>query len=155
MSRHESLVRLRHTLDHSREAVATGAGKKREDLDADRKLNLALVRLLEIVGEAANRTPADERAPSTPTKAAAFIFPLTTRHKGRALPTGSTGSGIALRIPPVDLWTTRLKILDRRCRWAKMIFEQTMTSHSQKGTGGPSPSPLPVVLVRFSVDREV
>jgi len=36
--------------------------KTREDLDAARKLNLALVRLLEIVGEAANRTPADERA---------------------------------------------------------------------------------------------
>ncbi|MGO9059202.1 MAG: DUF86 domain-containing protein [Candidatus Binataceae bacterium] len=62
MSRHESLVRLRHMLDHSREAVAMVAGKTREDLDADRKLNLALVRLLEIVGEAANRTPADERA---------------------------------------------------------------------------------------------
>lgn len=37
-------------------------GKTRDDLDTDRKLNLALVRLLEIVGEAANRTPADERA---------------------------------------------------------------------------------------------
>lgn len=60
MSRHESLVRLRHMLDHSREAVAMVAGKTREDLDADRKLNLALVRLLEIVGQAANRTPADE-----------------------------------------------------------------------------------------------
>jgi len=38
------------------------AGTRREDLDADRKLNLALVRLLEIIGEAASRTPADERA---------------------------------------------------------------------------------------------
>ena len=62
MSRHESLVRLRHMLDHAREAVAMATGKTREDLDTDRKLNLALVRLLEIVGEAANRTPADERA---------------------------------------------------------------------------------------------
>jgi uncharacterized protein with HEPN domain len=62
MSRHESLVRLRHMLDHAREAVAMAAGKTRDDLDTDRKLNLALVRLLEIVGEAANRTPADERA---------------------------------------------------------------------------------------------
>jgi uncharacterized protein with HEPN domain len=48
-------------LDHAREAVAMATGKTREDLDTDRKLNLALVRLLEIVGEAANRTPADER----------------------------------------------------------------------------------------------
>lgn len=37
------------------------AGKRRDDLDSDRKLNLALVRLLEVVGEAASRTPADER----------------------------------------------------------------------------------------------
>jgi uncharacterized protein with HEPN domain len=31
------------------------------DLDTDRQLNLALVRLLEIVGEAAGRVPSDER----------------------------------------------------------------------------------------------
>ena len=61
MSRHESQVRLRHMLDHAREAVAMAAGKRRKDLDSDRKLNLALVRLLEVVGEAASRTPADER----------------------------------------------------------------------------------------------
>ena len=36
-------------------------GKTRQDLDQDRKLNLALVRLLEIVGEAANRIPKEER----------------------------------------------------------------------------------------------
>jgi uncharacterized protein with HEPN domain len=62
MSHDESLVRLRHMRDHAREAVAMATGKTRNDLDTDRKLNLALVRLLEIVGEAANRTPADERA---------------------------------------------------------------------------------------------
>ena len=62
MSRHESLVRLRHMLDHAREAVAMAVGKTRKDLDTDRKLNLALVRLLEVVGEAASRTPAEERA---------------------------------------------------------------------------------------------
>ena len=62
MSRHESSVRLRHMLDHAREAVAAAAGKTRDDLDTDRILNLALVRLLEIVGEAASRTPPDERA---------------------------------------------------------------------------------------------
>ncbi len=37
-------------------------GRKRADLDSDRQFNLALVRLLEIVGEAANRVPADQRA---------------------------------------------------------------------------------------------
>lgn len=61
MSHHESLVRLRHMLDHAREAVAMAAGKRRADLDSDRKLNLALVRLLEVVGEAASRTPTDQR----------------------------------------------------------------------------------------------
>jgi uncharacterized protein with HEPN domain len=47
--------------DYAREAVALSKGRTREDLDADRTLNLALVRLLEIVGEAANRVPAEDR----------------------------------------------------------------------------------------------
>ncbi|NIA20968.1 MAG: DUF86 domain-containing protein [Anaerolineaceae bacterium] len=42
-------------LDHAREAVALVQGRRREDLDADRVLSLALVRLLEIIGEAAGR----------------------------------------------------------------------------------------------------
>lgn len=62
MSRHESSMRLGHMLDHAREAVTMAAGKTREDLQSDRMLNLALVRLLEVVGEAASRTPAEERA---------------------------------------------------------------------------------------------
>lgn len=68
MSQREGLLRLHHMLDHSREAVSMAAGKARTDLDADRKLNLALVRLLEIVGEAAGRTTAEERkrCPSIP-----------------------------------------------------------------------------------------
>ena len=37
-------------------------GRRREDLDADRMLNLALVRLLEVVGEAAGRVDAGERS---------------------------------------------------------------------------------------------
>jgi len=37
-------------------------GRGRSDLDSDRQFNLALVRLLEIVGEAANRVPEQERA---------------------------------------------------------------------------------------------
>lgn len=51
--RHDPRVRLRHMLDHAKEAVAMAQGRKRADLDTDRSLNLALVRLLEIVGEAA------------------------------------------------------------------------------------------------------
>ena len=68
MSLGEGQVRLRHMLDHSREAVALAVERTRGDLDNDRQLNLALVRLLEIVGEAASRTTEEERqlCPSIP-----------------------------------------------------------------------------------------
>jgi len=46
-------VRIRHILDAAREAVAFSQGRSRSDLDTDRKLNLSLVRLFEIIGEAA------------------------------------------------------------------------------------------------------
>jgi len=61
-SRHDPGVYFRHMVDHAREAVAMAKGRKRADLDSDRQFNLALVRLLEIVGEAANRVPEDQRA---------------------------------------------------------------------------------------------
>ena len=53
MTQHNSSGSLRHMLDHALEAVAMTRGKTRADLDKDRQLNLALVRLLEIIGEAA------------------------------------------------------------------------------------------------------
>lgn len=56
-----NVIRFRHMLDHAQEAVAMMRGKTRADLDTDRKLNLALVRLLEIIGEAAGRIPKEER----------------------------------------------------------------------------------------------
>jgi uncharacterized protein with HEPN domain len=62
MSTLDPFIRYRHMLDHAREAVALAQGKTRSDLDVDRMLNLALVRLLEIIGEAANRIPRDEQA---------------------------------------------------------------------------------------------
>lgn len=55
MSRHDDTVRLRHMLDHAREAVEMASGRNRGELDKDRMLNLALVRLIEIIGEAASR----------------------------------------------------------------------------------------------------
>jgi uncharacterized protein with HEPN domain len=61
MSRHETDVRLRHMLDAAREAVQMAQGRTRADLDTDRPLNLSLVRLLEVVGEAASRVPVAER----------------------------------------------------------------------------------------------
>ncbi len=62
MSRRDPRISLRHMLDHAREAVALADGKSREDLDTNRQLNLALVRLLEIVGEAAGRVSEATRA---------------------------------------------------------------------------------------------
>ena len=61
MPRHDSSVRLRHMLDHAREAIEMCRNRSREDLYQDRQFNLALVRLLEIIGEAANRVPPQER----------------------------------------------------------------------------------------------
>ena len=59
MSRHDDAVRLRHLLEAARKAVALAAGKARVDIEADEVVQLALARLLEIVGEAAGKvTPA-------------------------------------------------------------------------------------------------
>ena len=46
-------IRLLHALDAAREAVSFVQGRTRSDLDNDRKLALALVKEIEIVGEAA------------------------------------------------------------------------------------------------------
>jgi len=55
MTRHDDRVRLRHMLAHATEAIEMARNRTREDMDRDRQLNLALVRLLEVVGEAATR----------------------------------------------------------------------------------------------------
>jgi uncharacterized protein with HEPN domain len=57
MSRNDPETALRQILAYAREAVFIIQGKTRADLDQDRLLNLALTRLLEIIGEAANRVP--------------------------------------------------------------------------------------------------
>ena len=46
-------VRVRHILDAAQQATAFIQGRSRSDLDTDHKLSLALVRLLEIIGDAA------------------------------------------------------------------------------------------------------
>src|SRR2546423_232140 len=69
MSKHDrGAAALRHMLDHAKEAVSFARGRTRADLDADRLLNLALTRLLEITVEAASRVPEDvrERHPEIP-----------------------------------------------------------------------------------------
>jgi len=68
MSRHDDRARLAHMMDHAREAVEMARGHVRQDLDQNRQLNLALVRLLEIIGEAAGRVSPQtrKRYPSIP-----------------------------------------------------------------------------------------
>jgi uncharacterized protein with HEPN domain len=62
MSERREQIRLRHMLDHVREAVALAEGRARAELGSDRLLELALARLLEIVGDPASRVPQEERA---------------------------------------------------------------------------------------------
>lgn len=57
MSRHDPVVALKHMLDHAQKAVSLARGRKRTDLDNDLTFNLALTRLVEVIGEAANRVP--------------------------------------------------------------------------------------------------
>jgi uncharacterized protein with HEPN domain len=47
-------VFIKHILDSAEKISAFIEGKTRSDLDIDEKLALALIRLLEIIGEAAN-----------------------------------------------------------------------------------------------------
>ncbi len=61
MSRRDPRLFVRHMLDHAREAVEMASSRSRTDLDADRLFNLALVRLVEVVGEAAARVPEEFR----------------------------------------------------------------------------------------------
>lgn len=62
MSQRDPLVALRQMLDYSREAMILSRGKNPQELRDDRVLSLAIVRLMEIVGEAANRIPHEERS---------------------------------------------------------------------------------------------
>ncbi len=68
MSQHDPKTSLRHMLDATRESIQIAADLSREDLNKNRIANLALTRLLEILGEAANRIPKEERdkLPSIP-----------------------------------------------------------------------------------------
>ncbi|MCI0440472.1 MAG: DUF86 domain-containing protein [Chloroflexi bacterium] len=65
MSRRDPIVIFRQMLDLAREAVSFAKGSSREDFKANRVLQLALVRLIEVIGEAANRMPVEQR-PSYP-----------------------------------------------------------------------------------------
>ena len=54
-------VRLRHMLDAASQALEFGAGHTREDLEIDRMRALAIVRCIEIIGEAAAKVTDETR----------------------------------------------------------------------------------------------
>ncbi len=66
--KHEDEVRLRHILDAAVEIQQYVQASTREDLNRDRKLVHSLVRLLEIIGEAATQVSEELRdnAPEIP-----------------------------------------------------------------------------------------
>ena len=68
MSRHDDLVRLKHMRDYAREALAIAGGNTLESFTADRMAQLALMHLVDIVGEAASRVSTDtkEAIPAIP-----------------------------------------------------------------------------------------
>lgn len=70
----EDEIRLRHMLDSAREAVRFSAGRAREELDQDRMLVLALVKSIEIVGEAATKVSQEARD----------LLPLLMVRRGKA-----------------------------------------------------------------------
>ena len=59
--RSDDITRLRHMLDATREAIEFVQGKTRLDLNHDRKLVLALIKDIEIIGEAAYQVSPNER----------------------------------------------------------------------------------------------
>lgn len=55
MSRHDDTITLRQMLDHVEEAIGLAKDRSRADLETDRLFFLAMLKLVEIVGEAACR----------------------------------------------------------------------------------------------------
>lgn len=58
----DDLTRLRHMLDAAREALSFADRKSRSDLGSDRKLALAIVKDIEMIGEAASKVSQETRA---------------------------------------------------------------------------------------------
>ncbi len=58
---HEDRVRLLHILDACNSVRRFVNGRRREDLDSDEMLQFALVRAIEIIGEAATRVSEETR----------------------------------------------------------------------------------------------
>ena len=60
-TRKSDTIRIRHMLDAAKKIIQFTQSKTRTDLDTDEKLALALVRLVEIIGEAAAKVTEDTK----------------------------------------------------------------------------------------------
>jgi uncharacterized protein with HEPN domain len=65
MARRDDGVILQQMIDYARETVALSRGRTRADLDNDRLFNLAMTRLLEVIGESAVQLSESTRQKST------------------------------------------------------------------------------------------
>lgn len=65
MTRRDDVVALRHMLEYAQRAQSLVAGRSRQDIEADEVLNLALPRVMEVIGEAATRVPSEKQAEFT------------------------------------------------------------------------------------------
>lgn len=62
MTQRDDRISLQQMLDHAREAHALVRSRQRAELDQERVLTLALVQLLQIVGESANRVTSQRQS---------------------------------------------------------------------------------------------
>ena len=64
----EDTIRIRHMIDAAESALRFIKGRKRSDLDQDEMLAFALVRAVEVIGEAASKVTAEgrEELPAVP-----------------------------------------------------------------------------------------
>ena len=62
MSRRDPLVAVQQMRDNAQRVLTTMNGRSRSDIDADEILEAALIRWMEVIGEAARRVPDHFRA---------------------------------------------------------------------------------------------
>ncbi len=61
--RPEDAIRIRHMVEAAESAQRFITGRKRADIDTDEQLRFALLRAVEIIGEAASRICPETRSP--------------------------------------------------------------------------------------------
>jgi len=60
--RRDDAIRIRHMIEAAEAAQRFLSGRQRDDLDADEALRFALVRAVELIGEAASKVSLETRA---------------------------------------------------------------------------------------------